>query len=222
MTIGAVLAILKAEFPAVSVSKLRFLEDQGLVHPNRTGSGYRKYSQADLERLHYTLTQQRDHFLPLKVIRENLEDLDAGRVVEPVRAARVVSSDGELVAPIRGARISAGELADLTGASLADIEEMSAAGLIQADSRGKYSPRSISVVHHTAALAARGIAPRNLRSLRSNAENAASLVEQVVGPERAQHSAIARERAAADAAELAEVFARLYAELVRIAVDPSA
>ncbi|HHW82394.1 MAG TPA: MerR family transcriptional regulator, partial [Actinomycetales bacterium] len=117
MTIGSVLSILKAEFPAVTVSKLRFLEDQGLVTPSRTGSGYRKYSQADVERLRYTLTQQRDHFLPLRVIRENLEDLDAGRTVEVSRPARMVAIDGNLVAPARGARVTARELAELTGAS---------------------------------------------------------------------------------------------------------
>lgn len=219
MTIGSVLSILKAEFPAVTVSKLRFLEDQGLVTPSRTGSGYRKYSQADVERLRYTLTQQRDHFLPLRVIRENLEDLDAGRTVEVSRPARMVAIDGNLVAPARGARVTARELAELTGASLRDIDEMVTAGLLTSDSRGRFPARAVSVVQLAATLAQRGIAPRNLRSLRSSAENTAGLVDQVVAPTRTQHSAVARERSAADAAELAEVSARLYAELLRIAVD---
>ncbi len=221
MTIGAVLSILQAEFPAVSVSKLRFLEDQGLVTPTRTGSRYRRYSQADVERLRYTLTEQRDHFLPLRVIRDNLADLDSGREVKPVRAARVVASQGALVAPVRGARVNARELADLTGASIADIEELASAGLLQGDSRGRFSARSVLVVQLAANLAGKGIAPRNLRSVRANAQNAAGLIEQAVGVNRKAHSAIERERAAADAAELAEVTARLYAELIRIAVDGS-
>lgn len=219
MTIGAILSILKNEFPAVSISKLRFLEDRGLVSPRRTGSGYRKYSQGDLERLRYTLTQQRDHFLPLRVIRDNLAELDAGREVAPVRAARVVALDGRLVAPVGGARISAREIADLSGASMAEVQEMADAGLLQADSRGRFAARSVSVAQLALTLAARGIAPRNLRVVRTNAENAANLINQVVGPGRAQRSSLARERSAADAAELAEVVARLYAELLRLGIE---
>lgn len=219
MTIGSVLSILQAEFPAVTVSKLRFLEDQGLVSPSRTGAGYRKYSPADVERLRYTLTQQRDHFLPLRVIRENLEDLDSGRTVEPSRPARMVAVDGNLVAPARGGPVTMRELSELTGVSHKDIEEMANVGLLQADSRGRFPARAISVVQLATTLAARGIAPRNLRALRSSAENTAGLVDQVVAPSRSQHSSVARERSAADAAELAEVAARLYAELLRGAVD---
>nr|NLD40891.1 MerR family transcriptional regulator [Actinomycetales bacterium] len=222
MTIGSVLSILQAEFPAVTVSKLRFLEDQGLVSPSRTGSGYRKYSPADVERLRYTLTQQRDHFLPLKVIRENLEDLDAGRSAESARPARMVAVDGALVAPARGGRVSVRELSELTGVSHAEIEEMVVAGMLQADARGRFPARAVSVVQLAATLASRGIAPRNLRALRSSADNTAGLVDQVVAPSRSQHSSVARERSAADAAELAEVAARLYAELLRTAVDEQA
>lgn len=220
MTIGSVLALLKSEFPAVTVSKLRFLEDQGLVSPTRSGSGYRKYSPADVERLRYTLVQQRDHYLPLRVIRENLEDLDAGREVEDARPARVVASDGQLVAPARGARITVRELSDLTGASVAEVEEIVEAGILQTDSRGRLPARAVSAVHLVRDLAARGIAPRNLRSLRSNAEYAGSMIEQVVAPARSQHSSVAKERSAAEAMELAEATSRLYAELLRIAVDP--
>ncbi|MDO5494130.1 MAG: MerR family transcriptional regulator [bacterium] len=221
MTIGSVLSLLQAEFPAVTVSKLRFLEDQGLVSPTRTGSGYRKYSQADVERLRYTLTQQRDNFLPLRVIRENLEELDAGRTVEVSRPARMVAVDGNLVAPARGARVTARELSELTGASLKEIDDIVVSGLLTPDARGRFTARAVSVVQLAAVLSQRGIAPRNLRSMRSNAENTGNLVEQVVAPGRTQHTAVARERSAADAAELAEVASRLYAELLRISVDES-
>jgi len=122
MTIGAVLSMLQAEFPAITVSKLRFLEDQGLVRPTRTGAGYRKYSQADVARLRYALTQQRDHYLPLRVIRENLDDLDAGRDVEDPRTARVVASEGRLVLPASGARVTVRELGELTGVAAAEID----------------------------------------------------------------------------------------------------
>lgn len=219
MTIGAVLAVLQAEFPAVTVSKLRFLEDQGLVRPTRTGSGYRKYSQADVARLRYTLTHQRDHYLPLRVIRDQLSDLDAGREVEDVRTARVVASDGRLVAPISGSRVSARELAELTGASAVDIEEMVRAGLLVGDTRGRFAPQSVAVVHALTELVREGIAPRNLRSMRANADHVADLIDQVVAPVRAQRTSLSRERSAAHAAELAETTARLYANLIRIATE---
>ena len=219
MTIGAVLAVLKAEFPAMTVSKLRFLEDQGLVSPVRTGAGYRKYSQADIERLRYTLTQQRDHYLPLKVIREQLADLDAG--IDPARpaAARVVASDGHIVMPVNGARVSARELCELTGATAAAVDEITGSGLIVPDARGRYAPQSVSVVQLVTQLARHGITARHLRSMRSNAEHVAGLVEQVVSPSRAQHSAISRERSFAEAAEIGETAAGLYAQLLRIAID---
>lgn len=219
MTIGAVLAVLQAEFPAVTVSKLRFLEDQGLVTPTRTGSGYRKFSQADVARLRYTLTQQRDHYLPLKVIRDNLADLDAGRQVEEPRTARVVAREGRLVGPISGSRVSARELSELTGVPAAEIEEMGRAGLLVPDSRGRFAAQAVAVVQALADLARRGIAPRNLRSMRTNADLVAGLVDQVVAPTRAQKTSLARERSAADAAELAESAARLYANLIRVATE---
>lgn len=220
MTIGTVLAVLQSEFPAVTVSKLRFLEDQGLVTPTRTGSGYRKYSQADVARLRYTLTQQRDHYLPLKVIREQLADLDAGRVVEEPRTAWVVARDGQLVGSTApGGRVTARELQDLTGASAAEVDAMVRAGLLVADGRGRYSARAVAVVQTLATLQREGISPRNLRSMRANAENVADLVEQVIAPLRAQRTSLARERSTARATELAETVARLYADLLRIAVE---
>ncbi len=219
MTIGAVLAVLQAEFPAVTVSKLRFLEDQGLVTPTRTGSGYRKYSQADVARLRHTLIQQRDHYLPLRVIREQLDALDAGRDVEEPRTARVVASNGRLVLPASGARVTARELAELTGVPVADIDEMVRASLLVPDGRGRFAAQSVSAVHLIAELGTQGIAPRHLRSMRANADHVADLVDQVVAPMRAQRTSVARERGAAQAAELAETAARLYADLLRIAVE---
>lgn len=222
MTIGAVLGILKAEFPAVTVSKLRFLEDQGLVSPTRTGAGYRKYSQADIERLRYTLTQQRDHYLPLKVIREQLEDLDAGGEAQLPTHARMVASDGKIVMPVNGARVTAREISELTGASAAAVEEIAQAGLITPDARGRYAAQSVAVVQIVGRLAKHGINARHVRSMKSNAEYMAGLVEQVVSPARSQHSPLARERSFAEATEIGETAADLYAELIRIAIASEA
>lgn len=219
MTIGAVISILQQEFPAITVSKLRFLEDQGLVNPTRTGSGYRKFSQADVARLRYTLTQQRDHYRPLKVIKEQLEELDAGRDVEEHRTARVVSRNGSLVTPAGGARITVRELAELTGVSVAHIEEIVTAGVLVKDRRGRLSSHSIGAVGALGQLSRSGLDARHLRTMRSNAENIAELVENVVAPSRSQKSPVARERAAAHATEMGEHAATLYAHLIRVAID---
>lgn len=219
MSIGAVLAVLQPEFPAVRISKLRFLEEQGLVSPRRSGSGYRMYSQADVERLRYALTAQRDSFLPLRVIRDQLEDLDAGRPVASAPGTRVVARDGELVRPRPSARVRAEEITDLTGVSLADIEEIAQAGLIVPDARGRYPGRAVDIVQHAAALARQGISPRHLRIVRTAAERHADTIEQVVAPVRAQRSGAARERAAAQAQELGELYGRLHQDLLRLAID---
>ncbi|UNX53158.1 MerR family transcriptional regulator [Georgenia sp. TF02-10] len=219
MSIGAVLGVLKPEFPAVTISKLRFLEEQGLVSPRRTGSGYRKYSRADVERIRYALTAQRDAYLPLRVIREQLADLDAGHAVTPPSRARVVTRDGELVAPPSGARVSAAEISELTGATEAELDELALAGLITADSRGRFPGRAVQVVQAALALGRHGISARHLRTVRTSAERQADVIDQVVAPLRAQRSGAARERGAARAAELAELYTRLHAELLRGAVE---
>ncbi|MHB1064586.1 MAG: transcriptional regulator FtsR [Georgenia sp.] len=219
MTIGTVLSLLKPEFPAMTISKLRFLEDQGLVSPRRTGSGYRKYSRSDVERIRYALVAQRDGYLPLRVIREQLADLDAGRSVEPPQRARVVTRDGELVTPAAGARVSAAEICELTGATEAEVDEMALAGLVLADTRGRFPGRAVQVVQAALALAHRGISPRHLRTVRTAAEREVDVIDQVVAPLRAQRSGVARERSHQQAAELAELYATLHAELLRTAVD---
>lgn len=219
MSIGAVLALLQPEFPAVTISKLRFLEQEGLVSPSRTGSGYRTYSRADAERIRYALTAQRDAYLPLRVIREQLADLDAGRAVEPPSRARVVTRDGELVRPATGTRVSVREICELTGAATADVDEMARAGLILADTRGRFPVRALQVVQAAVALGRHGISPRHLRTVRTAAEREADLIDQVVAPLRAQRTGAARERGSAQAAELAELYATLHAELLRGAVD---
>src|SRR5690625_512024 len=171
MSIGTVRSLLHPEFPAVRSSKLRCLEEQGLVSPRRSGSGYRMYSQADVERLRYALTAQRDSFLPLRVIRDQLEDLDAGRPVAGAPGTRVVARDGELVRPRPAALVRAEEIADLTGVSLAEIEEIAAAGLIVPDARGRYPGRAVDVVQHAVALARQGI--RDRKSTRLNSSHVA-------------------------------------------------
>ena len=99
LTIGEVLAVLRDDFPDVTISKIRYLESEDLVHPQRTPSGYRKFSRADVSRLRYVLTAQRDHYLPLRVIKEHLEALDRGEPLPPGagdrRAVPPPAADGD-------------------------------------------------------------------------------------------------------------------------------
>ncbi|ROR74441.1 MerR-like DNA binding protein [Bogoriella caseilytica] len=220
MSIGTVLETLKPEFPAVTISKLRFLEDQGLVTPHRTGSGYRRFSRADVERIRYALVAQRDSYLPLRVIREQLADLDAGHSAEPAQRARMVSSDGELLAPGPSGQVSARELCDLTGCSEAELEEMQRVGLLDALRPGRFAGRAVAIVQAAMALNRHGIGARELRRVRTAAERAADTIEQTVSPPR--RGGADRERAAARARELAELYATLHAELLRAEVDKPA
>jgi DNA-binding transcriptional MerR regulator len=148
MSIGEVLAALRPEFPDVTISKLRFLESEGLVEPARTPSGYRKFSHGDVERLRYVLEAQRDHYLPLRVIKEHLDALDRGlelpeqpggrpRVPRAVLSAPDSSADGvdAHVTPTPGAesarlRLSRTELAEAAGIEVALLEQMETYGLL--------------------------------------------------------------------------------------------
>lgn len=194
MTIGAVLSALRADFPDISVSKIRFLEAEGLLTPERTASGYRTYSEDDLERLRYILTAQRDRYWPLKVIRESLDALDRGLVpggtpetVRP-RAPRP-ATDPHVPKPAaltasKTLRLTRAELAEASGLEGPALEALETFGLLRADASGHYGEAALSVAHTAAALAAYGIEPRHLRPFRTAADREIGLVEQAVSPHR--------------------------------------
>jgi DNA-binding transcriptional MerR regulator len=195
MTIGAVLAALAPDFPDVSVSKIRFLEAQGLLSPERTGSGYRTFSPDDLERLRYILTAQRDRFWPLKVIRDALDKLERGLEPAPGDAApsgpRVPSetSDPDLPTAFelgrRGnLRLTDVELRDAAGLDRPTFEALSTFGLLRPTSSGHYGDAALAVARAAGALAAYGIEPRHLRPFRTAADREIGLVQQVVSPIR--------------------------------------
>jgi DNA-binding transcriptional MerR regulator len=197
MTIGAVLAALKPDFPDVSISKIRFLEAEGLLTPQRTGSGYRTYSATDLERLRYILTAQRDHYWPLKVIREALDALDRGLRPPPTPdggptrpQAPAPRPDPDVpssaVLADRGAlRLTRAELVDSAGLDPDTADALETFGLLHADADGHYGEAALTVAHTAAALAAYGIEPRHLRPFRTAADREIGLVQQVVSPHRA-------------------------------------
>lgn len=215
MRISDVLAALRIEFPAVTTSKLRFLEEQGLVDPVRTPSGYRQYSPADVERLRFVLAQQRDRYMPLKVIGERLAALDAGEDDESPVRARLATRDG--VAPTAD-RLTAERLAHEAGVPVELVSELVAQGVLRPGPRGVFDPWSREVVAVAAALSDHGIDPRHLRTFRAAADRQVDLVEQVVAPWRGQRSVSSRARASTLAAEVGELCARMHTALVRSAV----
>jgi DNA-binding transcriptional MerR regulator len=228
MSIGEVLALLRPDFPDVSISKIRFLESEGLVEPERAASGYRKFSPTDLERLRYILSAQRDHYLPLKVIRAHLEAMargmkpptDAGgpaRVPDSaLSAAREADADAATAAAAPDVRISADELLANSGLSRQQLDELMAYGLLRPRAGTEYfDADALVVASAVAALAGYGLEPRHLRAYKSAADRQVGVIEQVVRPGARHGGDAARARAAQQVAELTALSIRLHAALVR-------
>jgi DNA-binding transcriptional MerR regulator len=216
MRISDVLAALQPEFPAVTNSKLRFLEEQGLVEPVRTAAGYRQYSPADVERLRFVLRQQRDHYLPLKVIAGQLGTLDAGDESEAPGLTAV--HHGARQAPAIAGRWNASALAADAGVTEKFIAELVEAGMLRPGPRGHFDLWSREIVVLAAALGEHGIDARHLRAFRTAAERQVDLVDQVVAPWRGQHAASSRAHAGTLAAEVGELCSQLHTALVRAGV----
>lgn len=223
--IGQVLDLLRPDFPEVSIPKIRFLEDKGLVKPERTPSGYRKFSDDDVERLRYVLRMQRDHYLPLKVIGEHLDAIDRGLeppAIEPTVPTVpqvALAADGmpspESFLRRDGLRLSRKELlkvAEVGEPLLAELEEF---GLVAPSRTGHYDTDDLVVVRTAKELADYGLQPRHLRGLKAAADREVGLVEQVVAPLRRTSDPAARARVEETAGELAALSVRLHATLVK-------
>ncbi|MBT8225083.1 MAG: MerR family transcriptional regulator [Dactylosporangium sp.] len=230
MSIGEVLAHLRVDFPDTTISKLRFLEAEGLVEPRRTASGYRKFSGADVARLRYILTAQRDQYLPLRVIRQHLEALDPGedstptypsaggqRLLRPPLSAvgnRPSAADPDLAVE-QDLRLTRAELLTMVGLEeslLADLERF---GLVRPSHSGRYDADALEVAAAAAQLATYGVEPRHLRAYRAAADREIGLFGQLVSPMARQPGPAARARAAETLRELAALTQRIHAALVR-------
>lgn len=229
LSIGEAIARLKAEFPEQDIkeSKIRFLESEGLVEPERTASGYRKYSDQDMERLRYILRAQKEHYLPLKVIREHLDALDRGLEVPGVGGGSprvVVTPDGSpspesFTAEPADVRISRRELLKTADITEALLEQLETFGLVSRRTGSQYYDSDAVVIARTAGeLAGFGIEPRHLRAFRTAADREVGLVEQVANPIRRSREAGAEGRAAQAVGEIAALSVRLHATLVRAAL----
>lgn len=220
MSIGAVLNALRDEFPDITISKIRFLESEGLVEPRRTPAGYRKFSAHDVERLAQVLRMQRDHYLPLKVIREHLDAVERGEAVALPRVGR--QRDGEAVpesaeAPTV-ARIGRDELLATAGIDDQELKEWESYGLLTPLPDGAYDAEAVTVASLVLQLGRFGIEPRHLRVMKAAADREAGLVDQVVAPLKRHRNPQTRAHAEARTKELAGLAVKLHAALVQTAL----
>jgi DNA-binding transcriptional MerR regulator len=210
LSIGGVIALLGPDFPDLTVSKVRFLENEGLVTPERTASGYRRFSVEDRERLRYVLTAQRDRYLPLKVIREELDALDSA-IADGSTTALLPrhGSDG-----VPGStpddfrsdtvlRLTRENVVDQSGVEAGLVDSLVDAGLIVAGPGGFFDPEAVLVARTAHDLAGHGVDVRHL---------------QIAGPVARQGDADARDRAAELAREIAALSVALHSTLVTVAV----
>jgi DNA-binding transcriptional MerR regulator len=231
LSIGEVLAQLRPEFPDVTISKIRFLEAEGLIEPERTPSGYRKFSREDVARLRYVLSAQRDQYLPLRVIKAHLEAIDRG--LEPPESPgtgpqvprALVAADG-LPGPdtfgrdTSELRLSRDELVDVAGVEPAQLSQLEQFGLVAARPGGFYDGDALVIAKTVAEMSRFGLEPRHLRAFRAAADREVGLVEQVVAPLVRQRNPEARARAEEVARELAALSVKLHATLVRSGLRP--
>ncbi len=232
MSIGEVLAQLRGDFPDVTISKIRFLEAEGLIEPERTSSGYRKFSRDDVARLRYVLAAQRDRYLPLRVIKTHLEALDRG--LEPPKDAAtgpqvprgIAGTDGlpgpeAFIRDVSDVRLTRDELAQAAGLTADQLSALEQYGMVTLRPGGSYFDGDALLIAKTVAEMSRyGIEARHLRPFKSAADREIGLFEQVVTPLVRQRNPEARARSEEVVRELAALSIRLHSALVRAGLRP--
>ncbi|MQA10861.1 MAG: MerR family transcriptional regulator [Pseudonocardiaceae bacterium] len=230
MSIGAVLAQLRTEFPDVTISKIRFLESEGLVQPGRTPAGYRQFTAADVERLRFVLSAQRDHYLPLKVIKEQLDAADRG--VEPavptskvlprnlvaMRAERDGMPNADDFGTDHEVRVTREELLADAGIDKGMLAELEQYGLVRPGAAGFYDRDAVQVAKTVRSMTEYGIEPRHLRAFRASADREVGLLEQIVTPTYRQRDPDARGRADEQVRQLAALSVTLHTLLVKTGI----
>jgi DNA-binding transcriptional MerR regulator len=225
MSIGAVLDLLRPDFPDVTISKIRFLEAEGLVTPERTPSGYRRFTAYDCARLRFVLTAQRDQYLPLKVIKAALDAQPDGELPQSGSAygvPRLVSVDATSdaqtsVAPSQ-ARLRREDLLARSGVEEALLNELVKGGIIKPGPAGFFDEHSVVIAQCAKALADYGVEPRHLRAFRSAADRQSDLIAQIAGPVVKAGKTGARDRADDLAREVAALAITLHTSLIKSAV----
>jgi DNA-binding transcriptional MerR regulator len=228
MSIGAVLDLLRPDFPDVTISKIRFLEAEGLVTPQRAASGYRRFTAYDCARLRFILTAQRDQYLPLKVIKAQLDDQPDGELPltgSPYGVPRLVtvgdgaSAEAESVAVATSpARLSREDLLDRSGVDDDLLTALLKAGVITTGPGGFFDDHAVVILQCARALADYGVEPRHLRAFRSAADRQSDLIAQIAGPLVKAGKTGSRDRADDLAREVAALAITLHTSLIKSAV----
>lgn len=187
LSIGEVLDSVRSEFPDVSISKIRFLESEGLIEPKRTESGYRMFYEPDVARLRFILQLQRDHFLPLKVIRERLAEADGnGGLMPQVPALPMVEETEEKSSSsavnLQGASLTKEELRKAAGLSQAQLKELEDFNLVAPSDGGSYDENDLMVAKAARRFFEYGVQARHLKMYRQFADREAAFFEQIVTP----------------------------------------
>jgi DNA-binding transcriptional MerR regulator len=211
-TIGQVLSVLNPEFPDLSPSKLRFLEEQGLIEPQRTPAGYRKFSEQDVQRTRVILELQRDQYLPLRVIREYLEQLDSGKTPSLPQVQSSVSK----LQPKNPIKLTKVALMSETGISAGLLQEAQTLSLI---AKEPFESADLEIARAIVHLQRFGISPRHLRGLKASAEREIGIIEGVVAPVLGKNEAASKSRAAHYAQEIENQFATIRGELIKSVIS---
>jgi DNA-binding transcriptional MerR regulator len=235
-SIGEVLNVLKDSFPDVTVSKIRFLESEGLIEPERTASGYRKFTEGDIERLRFILQLQREHFLPLKVIRERLEELDEQGDGQPrlelAEAEEEASTEDQV--PLTGTSMSTNEIARASGLTVELVEELVSYRMLQPTEvrearegeegppMKRFNEKDLEAAKLCRALLELGLEPRHLKVFRNAAERWADLAEQMIRPLTRQRHPEARREAHEKEREVIRVGMKLVRVWLRDVSGPLA
>ena len=226
LNIGQVLDLLRPDFPDITIPKIRFWEGEGLIKPQRTPAGYRKFSAHDVDRLRYVLRMKRDHYLPLGVIREHLDAIDRGLEPPPIEPVVptvpkvALAADGLPSAASFGrrdnVRLSRKELIKIAEITEELLEQLEQFGLISPrQGTGHFDTDALVIAQTAKELADFGLEPRHLRAFKAAADREVGLVEQVVAPLRGGRDAAAQARAEDAVTEIAALSVRMHATLVK-------
>jgi DNA-binding transcriptional MerR regulator len=230
MSIGAVLDLLRPDFPDVTISKIRFLEAEGLVTPERTASGYRRFTAYDCARLRFILTAQREQYLPLKVIKAQLDAQPDGelphsgsaygvpRLVPVSEHDRADGGAGVSAVKPTKVRLSREDLLTRSGVDDELLTALVKAGVITTGPAGFFDEHSVMIAQCARALADYGVEPRHLRAFRSAADRQSDLIAQIAGPVVKAGKTGARDRADDLAREVAALAITLHTSLIKSAV----
>jgi DNA-binding transcriptional MerR regulator len=226
LSIGEVLEAVRSDFPDISISKIRFLETEGLISPERTKSGYRKFYEPDVERLRYILALQRDHFLPLKVIKDRLKSgvtpLEPGSAPPAPAAARPApatkGASTKVSETLTGVQMNRAELRKATGLAEQELASLEDFGIVTGHD-GVYDENDLLVAKAAKGFFAHGVEARHLRMYKQAVDRETAFIEQIISPVAHRKDPDATKRAGETAHELADLSRTMREAMLRASVQ---